>query len=401
MKKSLIYSNLAGLFFCLSSSNSRNDKKKQPLETIISTTEQLIKMESVSNTTNKDVVDFVDEHLSGKGFSTEVQHYAANNGVEKYNLVAKYGKGNGGFAFIAHADVVPGQADKWPAFQPEIKDNKLFGRGSCDMKGAIATYLKVIDDIKLDTLKQPLWLIITADEEIGSLGAKYMLKHSDMLKQDKPENAIIGEPSQMETIYAHKGWATFEVTARGTAMHTSTDLGESSNFKIAPFLAEMAQLKQEFLNNPIYKNNEFTPASNGFNITIKDFDGQLNVTSTKTTCGVSYRVMHNANSEEIAERIKGKARQYNLEVISDYTEGMHTDIRSELVKTCVQITGAEQALTAPYNTDGAVMNKIIKNLVILGPGNIEQAHTVGEFVEISELQKAYEVYTQLVNTFCR
>ena len=227
-----------------------------------------------------------------------------------------------------------------------------------------------------------------------------MLKHSKILSKQKPQYGLIAEPTLMKPVYAHKGWATFEITALGTAMHTSIDKGESSNFKISPFISEMAELKRIFLSDNSYMNNEFTPPTNGFNMIITDYNAPLNVTSTKTTCGLSYRVMHNANSEKILSTIKEKARKYELDISYDYTNGMHTDPNGVFVKKCITITGVKKALTVPYNTDGSILNQIIKELVILGPGNIEQAHTIDEFVEISELSKAYQVYNKLIKSFC-
>ena len=373
---------------------------KQIIDSIIAVTETLIKMKTVSSSSNKEVIDYVEKELLQNSFEVEVQTYKAKNGLDKYNLVAKLGKGNGGLALIAHADVVPGQEDKWAAFEPEIKDGKLFGRGSCDMKGAISVFLHVIKDLDQNLLQQPLWVIITADEETSSIGAKYMLKHSKMLSKQKPKYGLIAEPTLMQPIYAHKGWATFEITAQGTAMHTSIDKGESSNFKIAPFLSEMTELKQKFLTDSSYMNKEFEPPTNGFNMTINDYNAPLNVTSDKTICGLSYRVMHNANSDKILSTIKEKANKYKLDISYDYTNGLHTNPDRVFVKECVTITNAEKALTVPYNTDGSTINQIIKELVILGPGNIEQAHTIGEFIEIDELSKAYQVYNELIKTFC-
>lgn len=370
------------------------------LNAIVSMTQELIRIKSVSDQTNKGVIDFVEKELIKNDFEVEVQSYLDKNGVEKYNIVGKLGKGDGGLALIAHSDVVPGQEDKWDAFKPAIKGEKLYGRGSCDMKGAIATMLHNIRDIDPKKLKHPVWVIITADEEISSVGAKYMLEHSKLLKDQKPAYGIIGEPTKMLPIYAHKGWATFDITAIGTAAHTSIDTGKSANFIIAPFLAELAELKALFLTDPSYMNKEFDPPTNGFNMIINDFNTPLNVTSNKTHCGLSYRVMHNANSEKILETIKEKAKKYGLKLEYQYTSGLYTDPNSKIVTETLKVTNEKSAITAPYNTDGAIFNKIIKELIIIGPGNIEQAHTIGEFVEISELLKAYQTYAKLLESLC-
>ena len=123
-------------------------------------------------------------------------------------------------------------------------DDKLYGRGSCDMKGPLAATMVAAGKIDASQLKQPIYIVVTADEEIGLLGAKYVANNSVMLRDDKPVYGVIAEPTSMIPVYAHKGGQFVTVIAHGTAAHTSTDKGDSATFKLAPFMAEMAETAQ-------------------------------------------------------------------------------------------------------------------------------------------------------------
>ena len=108
-------------------------------------------------------------------------------------------------------------------------------------------------------LKAPLYIGVTADEEIGLYGAKYVVKHSKLLNDAGPEYGVIAEPTRLIPAYGHKGYAYIKVIAHGKAAHTSSGEGISSTFLIAPFLAEMSALNERFQNDPSFMNDEFQP----------------------------------------------------------------------------------------------------------------------------------------------
>jgi acetylornithine deacetylase len=130
-------------------------------------------------------------------------------------------------------------------------------------------------------LLRPLYIAITADEEVGHVGAHFLQKASATFKVNWPTWAVVPEPTEMLPVYAHKGGALITVTATGSAAHTSLDTGISANFLIAPFLAEMAELAKSMKSNERYKNHEFDPPTNGFNLTIDDGGCATNVTAAK------------------------------------------------------------------------------------------------------------------------
>jgi acetylornithine deacetylase len=203
----------------------------------------------------------------------------------------------------------------------------------------------------------------------------------------------------MRPVYAHKGGARFRVTAHGVAAHTSTDKGISANFKIAPFLAEMAELNTLVKREARFQNPEFEPPTNGFNLVLSDGDTAANVTAAKTVCTVGFRPMPNDSREEVIERVLASAKKHNLEIDWYLHEPFYVERNSPLIKAALAATGLSAAETVPFGTEAAVFKDHLQ-LVILGPGDIAQAHTKGEWIAIDQLHRAVEVYRKLIDHFC-
>ena len=367
---------------------------------VLELTKKLVSLPTVSKDSNDPVNLILEEMLRDAGFEIERKTYYDGNGILKANFVAKIGPGSGGLAFCSHSDTVPGQEDQWPAFDPEEKGELLYGRGSCDMKGPLAATVLAAMAVDPKKLKKPVYIVVTSDEETGLTGAKFLSEESEMLKRDRPEHGIIAEPTSMIPVYAHKGFATINVTATGRAAHTSTGLGESATLKIAPFMADMTKLDQEMRSNPAYQNDSFIPPTNGFNMIINDYGTPFNVSASKTTVGLCFRVMPDAGTEEILTHIQERADAYGLDIDVDIVESLYCPPSAEIVTTSLELTGISEAETVPYGTDGTYLKNVIENLVILGPGDIKVAHTIEEHVPIAELYQAVEVYTGLIENIC-
>jgi acetylornithine deacetylase len=267
------------------------------------------------------------------------------------------------------------------------------------MKGAVAASIVAAALYTPEQLRLPLTVVITADEEIGYGGAKQVVAESKSLAGNWPTYGIIGEPTRMHPVYAHKGGVRLRVTAYGVAAHTSTDKGISANFLIAPFLAEMAELNKLVKSELRFQNPEFDPPTNGFNLVISDGNTAANVTAPKTVCTVGFRPMPNDSREEVIERVLASVKKHNLEVDWYLHEPFYVDRNSPLVKAALVATGLSAAETVPFGTEAAVFKEKMQ-LVILGPGDITQAHTKGEWIAIDQLQRAVEVYRKLIDHFC-
>ena len=365
---------------------------------VVELASELIAMPSETPTSNRAISDFLRGVLEEGGFAVEEVTYIDPSDEEKVSLVAKKGAGAGGLGLFSHSDTVPGDAG-WEPFTPTLKDGRLVGRGSADMKGPLASSIAAACRFDDDDLKQPLVIVVTADEEGGHIGAHDIVIRSQTLTSGWPQYCIVCEPTELQPVYAHKGGAGITVTARGVAAHTSTDRGESANFKVAPFLAEMADLVQVFRSEKRFQNPLFDPPTNGFNMVISDGDTALNVSAARTVVRLGIRAMPDACFEEAVQMVVGRAEAHGLEVEHWSISPFFAAADGSLAQAACRASGAPEAVTVPYGTEAECYQKYAEALV-LGPGNIAQAHTVGEWIALEQLQEAVEVYSRLIEDLC-
>ncbi|MEM7033452.1 MAG: M20/M25/M40 family metallo-hydrolase, partial [Chloroflexota bacterium] len=343
--------------------------------------------------------DFVEDWLKEANFDVERLEYIDDNGERKVNLVGKKGEGTGGLGFFSHSDTVPGQEEDWPAFDPTEKEGRLFGRGSCDMKGPLAATMIAASKVDAAQLKEPVYVVVTSDEEIGCIGAKFVAENSAVLRQSKPKYGVIAEPTELVPVYAHKGFGSMTITAHGKAAHTSTGLGTSANLLIAPLLSEIAAMADKFEKDESFMNREFTPPTVCINMTLDDGNCAVNVTASKSVCRLSFRPMPNARSEEIIPMITERAQAYGFDVESDFNSAFYVSPDNAIIQASRDFTGNDNVETVSYGTDGFYF-KDLMDMVVLGPGDIRVAHTVAESVPIAELEQAVTVYDQMIQRFC-
>jgi len=365
----------------------------------VSLTQALIAIPSVSSQSNVPITDYLERLFEINGFETERLSYVDNAGIDKHSLVAKKGQGRGGIGFFSHTDTVPGQERDWAAFTPTIENGKLLGRGSCDMKGPLAATVCAAIAVDVEKLQKPVYIVLAADEEVGFGGAIQIHSESKLLGDDWPEIGVVAEPTSLKTVYAHKGGYMFTVTAHGEAAHTSTDRGTSANFIIAPFMAEIAELAKVYKEDTSYQNDEFTPPTNGLNLTMTDYGCAGNVTAPLSTCRVNFRTMPEARADDVRSDIRSRAEHYGLEFTERGSNAFYVAKDAEVVKLSLAATGDSEAISVPYGTEALVYQDKVQ-LVILGPGDIAHAHTVGEFVLVSELEEAVEIYKKMIINYC-
>ena len=332
------------------------------------------------------------------GFSVERLERLDAAGVPKASLVAKRGAGSGGLAFLSHVDTVPGNSWSSDPLQARIESGRLIGLGSCDMKGPLATTIAAASAPERDALRHPVYVVITADEETTGLGAINVVEDSESLGNG-PEYGIVAEPTRLEPVYAHKGTGRAVVTAHGRAAHSSTGLGESANFRIAAFLHEMADLARQLEADEAFLDPAFEPPHLCLNMTIDDGGTRPNVTAPRSVCTLSFRPMPEDRSGELLALIERKAKDHGHLFEGHLLEAFAVSPESRIVREAVAASGAE-AHTVGYGTDAIHFRRALEQMVVLGPGDIAQAHTDGEWIEISQLERAVEVYGRLIDAFC-
>ncbi len=368
-------------------------------------TKELVRFPTVSNVSNADICDYLKGVLIGLGFTTERVEYRDSAGVIKVNVIGKKGNGSGGMAYFAHTDVVP--ADPWLSsehgpFEPTVSGGKLYARGSCDMKGSIGSMLAATEQAAGSELREPLYIALTADEEIGYCGAEQVARRSKFFREmvQGDSNGIVGEPTMLNVVHAHKGTYGFRATAHGRAAHSSTNEGINANLAMIPFLSEMKTIHDETLEDPDWQHPAFDPPGISWNIGINDHTKVLNMTAAQSICTVYFRPAPGHDAEALIERSRKAAAQCGVDFEVLWAgKPLYVDPESNFVREVLALSRREKVQTVCYGTDGAVLTDM-KKLLVLGPGDIAQAHTEDEWILLDQLEKGTQLYASLIRHWC-
>lgn len=376
-----------------------------PMTSAVQYASELIEFESVSSQSNVAVTEHLAQWLREFHFDLERVDYVDPNGVRKANLIAKLGSGRGGMAYLCHTDVVPvvnWSIQEHGPFTPTVCDGRLYGRGSTDMKGSLACMLAAISQVADRPLREPIYLCATADEEVGMLGAERVVAESQIYREmvEGQTRGIVGEPTQFEVIYGHKGGCGLRIISRGIAAHSSSNLGVNANWKMIPFLNEMQALYAELESSPEWRNDEFDPPTSTLNLGISDYNPAMNVTAAQSICTLYLRAMPGINFDPILQRIQSLTEQYGLEFHQVFrSTPFYRDANSPYVQECLKFADSSRPRTVAYGTDAARFMDLT-NCVIMGPGNIAQAHTSDEWVSLSDLEKGTNMYGEMIQRWC-
>ena len=366
---------------------------------------KLIAFNSTSVFSNAEISDYVEDVLKKQGFATERLEYSDSKGVLKVSIVGKKGEGQGGMAYFGHTDVVP--ADTWFSeeegpFTPVIKGDRLYGRGSSDMKGSVACMLAAAEKFSAAELEQPVYITCTADEEVGYHGAIDVVARSELYREmvEGESNGIIGEPTNLEVVYAHKGTHGLRAISRGRASHSSTREGLNANLAMIPYLVEMKKIHDETEADPEWHNNDFDPPTICWNIGINDHTHAVNITAPQSICTVYFRVMPGQDPDVLIDRVAEAASKNGLDFeVAMRSAPVYVEPDSNIVKEALQIAGKQNPRTVSFCTDGAKFTDL-KKMIIFGPGNIAQAHTNDEWITLEQLELGAEMYEKLIRHWC-
>jgi len=370
---------------------------------------RLVEFDSVSRKSNVAVTGYVQTTLESLGFETERLEFDDEYGVPKACVVGRKGPaagtGSPGLAYFGHTDVVP--ADPWffkdhGPFVPTVKDDRLYGRGSCDMKGSVACMLAAASSVEAGALNGPVFITCTADEEVGYGGAREVAARSQIYREmvSRQTPGIIGEPTKLEVVHAHKGTYGFIATARGRAAHSSTNRGVNANLAMIPFLSEMKAIHDELENDPKWRDPAFDPPTMSWNIGINDHTAAVNITPPQSICTVYFRPMPGQDADGLIARAKAAADRCGLEFRqAPGGPSLWVDPEAPFVQQTLKLAGRDRARTVPYGTDGVMFGEL-KNLVVLGPGDIAQAHTHDEWIALEQLELGTQLYSRMIEHFC-
>lgn len=378
------------------------------LPSLISMMSQLIASPSIScsqadwDQSNKGVIQLLESWLSSQGFQCEVMPLPDN--PNKFNLIATLGSGDGGLVLSGHTDTVPYDKGRWKSdpFKLEEREQKLYGLGSCDMKGFFAIVIDTVRQMQLSNLKQPLIILATADEESSMSGARALVDQGTL----KARYALIGEPTSLTPIYAHKGIMMERIQVTGQSGHSSNpSLGNNALDAMHDVMSELMLFRQQLKTN--YRDASFVIDYPTMNFGCIHGGDNPNRICGRCELEFDLRALPGMSNQalmaEIAAilpRIEEKTGTIiQLTSLFPDVPSFYTSVESDIIKACEALTN-RQASTVAFATEGSFLNQMGMETLILGPGSIDQAHQPNEFMALNQIQPMQEVIRGLIERFC-
>ena len=363
---------------------------------------RLIAFDTTSRHSNLTLIHDCADYLESLGLKPWLSHNADQSKANLFaTIAAADGSTEGGLILSGHTDVVPTDGQAWQSdpYRADIREGRLYGRGSTDMKGFIAAVLAAAPAMVQAELKRPLHIALSYDEEIGCLGAPVMI--AELQKRGlTPEHCIVGEPTSMRMVVAHKGIHTFRCAVHGKAAHSSlTPQGVNAieyAAKLIVFINELAgRLKARHDTDPDYD----VPFST---LSVNTIAGGIagNIVPQLCEFEFDYRNLPHMSPADITAPIEAHIRevlQPQMQAVEaacriDMRHGENVPAMPEaeaalLHDLITQLVEDSSRLKVAYATEGGQFQQAGIATVICGPGNIEQAHKADEFVELSQLAR--------------
>ncbi|HEV7260115.1 MAG TPA: acetylornithine deacetylase [Bosea sp. (in: a-proteobacteria)] len=373
---------------------------------------KLVSFNTESQRSNLDLIHFCRDYLAGLGVESTLAHSADG---EKANLYATIGpKVEGGIVLSGHTDVVPVAGQDWTSDPWTLteRDGKLYGRGACDMKGFDAIALALVPEMLAASLKRPIHIALSYDEEVGCQGARVLIKA--MVEAGlKPAAVIVGEPSMMQVVTGHKGGLRMRTAVRGHAVHSSQMHAGVSAVMAA---GELIHWHSETM----AQNKARTTADNGFeppyttlhvgvvhggtavNITAEDCSFTHEVRTIPGEQYEQYEALYRAKMADLSARMQAIAPETGIDfTITSDTPAMAPEEHGAAEELCRRLTGDNARHVVAYGTEGGLFQRAGWSTVVCGPGDIAQAHQPDEFITVAQLDAGVDFVRKLIADLAR
>lgn len=367
---------------------------------------RLIAFPTISSDSNMDCITYLQDYLTSLGARCKLSSELEG----KANLFATLGpEGDGGIILSGHTDVVPVAGQDWSSdpFIMRQENGRLFGRGTCDMKGFIAASIVTAQDYAKQDLKRPIHFAFTYDEETGCTGARVLVNQlvADGLK---PSVCIVGEPTMMGIIDGHKGASGFSTEFTGVEGHSSLP-GQAVNALeyASRFVAHLMALREE-MPARAPENSAFDPPYTTSSICGMHSGVAHNVIPNKALVDWEMRTVQQSDHDYLRDgmqnfvdtvllpEMKAKSPKANIEeVYSSVVMGLEPDEHSEAVRLIRDLTGRNSTAVVSFGTEAGLFHSAGVSAALCGPGSIEQAHRPDEFLEISQLDECLRMLDRL------
>ncbi len=373
---------------------------------------QLVSFPVLGGESNLSILQYICDYLDQHGLSYQT---VPNEDGSKASLHARIGPAvDGGIILSGHMDVVPVEGQDWHTdpFTLTEKDGKLFGRGSCDMKGFLACCLAAVPAMLAADLQYPIYLAFSYDEEVGCVAAPELVEAIKAHYEERPKFAIIGEPSLLQPVVGQKGIVVYKTAVYGSAGHSSRIKSEVSAIHECARLLLWLENKMDALIEAGHTDDRFTP--NHTSIHIGKFKGGIAHNVIADECAFTWDVrnipkddVHEILSEfeqytkEQQERLRERfpATRIETELYHPLVPALDTPTHLDIVPLIQHLSGVETLQTVAYAAEAGQFAEGGFESVICGPGSIAQAHRANEFISVEQLDKGVDFIHRVV-TYC-
>lgn len=371
--------------------------------------DRLVAFDTTSRNSNLELIDFVAGYLSGHGVDAEILR---DRNQPKASLFATVGPGDvGGVILSGHTDVVPvdGQAWSTDPFRLTAAGGRLYARGAADMKGFLAVALALVPDMLAADLKQPIHLALSYDEEVGCSGVHDLIAALDR-RRPKPRLCIVGEPTEMKVVTAHKGIRAFETVVTGRDAHASAqDLGASAISAAARLIEFLNRLAAEMK----ARGEAGSPFSLPFpTINVGTIEGgtAINIIARECRFAWEYRPFPGWDEDEIigafdnfaAEEVLPDMRRTAPDATITTTQCARVPVftappDSPAEALAMTLTGRNESDVVAFGTEAGLFAAIGIPTVVCGPGSVRQAHQADEYVAADQIDACIRFVTRLID----
>ncbi len=392
---------------------------------------KLVSFPTISQSSNLELLELIEAEFRTYGFEPSYSYSADRQRANLFVTVpAADGRTTGGLVISGHTDVVPVQGQQWQTdpFTAQIQDGRLYGRGVADMKSFLGVALWLLPQLARLNLTKPLHFAFTYDEEIGCLGAPSMIQ--DFLSRGiKPDFAIVGEPSGMQPIIAHKGAHRGRVTFRGVAKHGSlAPYGVNALVPAGEFILFLDELAQRWLQEGPYQSG-FTPACPTIGAHQVTGGIQYNIVGQDAVVEYDLRTIPTTGTAEVVELLEAKIFKQLLPQLQEraaqaeslsaaepsslvrqvsashellaQVPALNTPEDHEILALGRQFAGLKAsdaaALKVSYGTEAGQYQQAGIASIVCGPGSIAQAHTAQEWIELEQINRCQQFMIKLLD----
>jgi len=374
--------------------------------------ERLIGFATVSRDSNLELIRFIEAYLAEHGVQSELFF---NEEGTKANLFATIGPlTSGGVVLSGHTDVVPVDGQAWTVdpFRMTEKDGRLYGRGTADMKGFIASVLAAVPTFVQRPLSAPVHLAFSYDEEIGCLGVRPMLAELEK-RPFKPRLCLIGEPTELKPVLGHKGKLAMRCEVRGAACHSAYAPYGVNAIEYAARLIGRLGVIGEQLAHPDNHDQRFDPPFSTVQTGVIKGGRALNIVPAECEFDFEVRALPDFDAQEVADQLQVYAQEnllpkmravqadtdIRLRPLSAYP-GLATPPESEAARLLSLLSNSSAFGTVAFGTEGGLFDQAGIPTVVCGPGSMDQGHKPDEFIALEQLSSCDAMLLRLADYLC-